>query len=172
MKNKNKNRIKLSNNFYLDEFTKSATAERYDIPMFIKIDSLLYRNIKRLVTDVLQPLRTALGPVVISSGYRPTDLNKLVCGIASSQHLTAQAVDLRVIGSTAMEVSQWLDVNNHKYDQLILEYGYWTHVSIPECGAKPRQITLTAVKQKRLLFKNRTIYLKGLMTQQQARARL
>ena len=47
-----------------------------------------------LVEKVLDPLREALGePIRITSGYRSPELNRLVGGVPTSQHLKGEAAD-------------------------------------------------------------------------------
>jgi uncharacterized protein YcbK (DUF882 family) len=49
---------------------------------------------EELVKRLLQPLRLAYGkPIRISSGYRCPELNKLVGGAPSSQHVKGEAAD-------------------------------------------------------------------------------
>lgn len=156
-------RIQLSENFYLDEFTRSQTASRFDIDNSIDIDSVEYENIKRLVTEVLQPIRDNLGAVHVLSGYRCPKLNKKIDGSRNSQHMQALAADIRVSGHTPYEVAKWCAKNLKKYDQLIYEFGEWVHVSIPADGKPCRFQALTAVKQ-RVLGRLKTAYARGILT--------
>ncbi len=134
----------LSKNFSLDEFTKSATAKRLGIannpsPMQIA-------NIQALVTNVLQPLRTALGfPIIISSGFRTPELNQAIGGAYASQHMAdnGAAADID-IGSKNAVVFNYIK-DNLPFDQLIWEAGNedinapganpdWVHVSYKGAG--------------------------------------
>ena len=99
-------RIKLSPNFYLDEFTRSQVAVRHDITISVEPDSLVLENLRRLCVNVLQPLREALGPVHVTSGYRPLAVNILVGGSSRSQHIDGLAADIVVSGYTPFEVCQ------------------------------------------------------------------
>ena len=89
--------IQLSDDFWLNEFTSSQTAERkpeiagdqFDPPNHV-IESLRY-----LCENTIQPLRTLLAtPIRISSGYRSPGLNEAIGGSPNSQHLKGQAADL------------------------------------------------------------------------------
>lgn len=52
---------------------------------------------KHLVKRLLQPLRIAYaGPIAITSGYRNPEVNRLVGGVPSSQHVKGEAADCYV----------------------------------------------------------------------------
>ena len=44
------------------------------------------RNLQILIRDVIQPMRDALGPIRITSGYRSPQLNRAIGGSRKSQH--------------------------------------------------------------------------------------
>ncbi|WP_241085754.1 D-Ala-D-Ala carboxypeptidase family metallohydrolase [Candidatus Vondammii sp. HM_W22] len=167
-------RIQLSDSFYLDEFTRSQTAARRGIDMSVYQGSAVYFYLRCLCWRVLQPLRNALGPVHITSGYRPPKLNRLIGGSPASQHQYGQAVDVVVTGHAPLEVATWLCDHVTGYDQLIHEFGEWVHVSVPSTAlstpAMPgRMERLTAIKVSRLIGKPRTVYVTGLRTLEEAR---
>lgn len=97
-------------------------------------------NLRALIENVLEPARVRLGvPVIVRSGYRCADLNKIVGGVSASQHLRGQAADL-VCRSAAdkrrlFEILRTMDV-----DQLLYERDSkgttWIHVSY--AGTKNR----------------------------------
>ena len=91
--NKGEN-MKLSANFWLDEFEKSQTATRHGIDN--TVPSGLVNDIKDLCVNVLQPIRDEFGPVTITSGYRSPDLNAKLGGSSRSQHCAGQAADLEL----------------------------------------------------------------------------
>jgi len=83
-----------------------------------------------LIVHCLQSLRDKLGkPMVITSGYRNSQVNKLVNGAANSQHTKGQAVDFTVKGMTVAQVVEFVKKSGVEYDQLINEYGSWVHIS-------------------------------------------
>lgn len=89
----------------------------------------------------LEAVRERLGvPVIISSGYRCPELNKAVGGQPNSQHLTGQAADFIAprFGTPAMVAAALRD-SAVEYDQLIVEFGRWVHISF---GPKPRRQAL------------------------------
>lgn len=158
------NRIKLSKNFYLDEFTRSQTAVRAGIIIEVPQPSMEFVYLQELCEKVLQPLRDALGPVQITSGYRPPALNRLIGGSPRSQHQIGQAADIVVAGYTPLEVVRWIAENIPGYDQLIHEFGQWTHVSISGLHSKGRRQLLTAYKKKSRIpgLRPKTVYVPGL----------
>ena len=127
--------MRLSENFWLDEFTKSQTALRNGID-----NSASWRirtNLKELAQNVLQPVRDHFGKAVrISSGYRCQELNRLIGSKDTSQHIDGKAVDFEIYGFSNKEVAEWIR-DNVEFDQLILEMydlnegpnSGWIHVS-------------------------------------------
>jgi len=150
--------IQLSPHFSEAEFCRSQAAARRGIK--IEIPSDLRPNLIYLCTEVLEPLREHFGvPVTILSGYRPPVVNVLVGGARSSQHLTGKAVDLLVAGVSPCEVCQWIASSRCRFDQVILEFGQWTHVSAVRPPAAARRSVLTAIR-----VNGRTQYQPGLIT--------
>jgi len=151
--------MKISKNFTLKEFEKSQAALRLGISNSIPQE--LIPSITALATNVLQPVRDAFGPVIITSGYRSPELNTAIGGSIKSQHSKAEAADFEVIGFSNLEVAEWLFTKN--FDQLILEFyepgdpnSGWIHVSYSETN---RNEALTAYKEN-----GRTVYKRGLGT--------
>ena len=131
---------RLSKNFRLSEFTKSQTASRKKISNTPTPEHL--ENIKVLVAELLQPLRNELDmPIIITSGYRSTELNRIIGGASNSQHCKGEAVDIECIGMNNLELAEYI-VRNYDFDQLILEfynpsegpYSGWVHVSYKKSG--------------------------------------
>lgn len=87
--------MKLGRFFSLEELTASETANRLKIsnnPREAEIE-----NLHLLVRKVLDPLRCLYGkPILITSGFRSTELNAAVGGVSNSQHLFGQAADIVV----------------------------------------------------------------------------
>lgn len=79
-------------------------------------------------------------PLIINSGFRCVKLNNAVGGSLTSQHLYAEAIDIKVAGKSSKELFQILSASDLKYDQLILEKAgnaQWVHVSI---GSKKEKL--------------------------------
>lgn len=121
----------LTNNFKLREFTFSSIASAANIVNNVQNNTILH-SIVQLCENVLQPLRDALGPVNILSGYRCEELNVIVGGAPNSQHMRGEAADICVPGVPAHKLYTYIR-DNYDFDQLILETsktGYtWVHVS-------------------------------------------
>jgi uncharacterized protein YcbK (DUF882 family) len=78
------------------------------------------RAIEELVKRLLQPLRQVYGkPIRISSGYRCPELNKLVGGAPSSQHVKGEAADC-VAENGAGILLELLLLSELPFDQAIL----------------------------------------------------
>jgi zinc D-Ala-D-Ala carboxypeptidase len=116
------NDAKLSENFFLSEFTDSPTAREKRIP-----NDATIRQEDRLIglcKNVLQPLRKVLGPMYITSGIRSLELNKLIKGALDSAHLYGYAADVQLQNHSLETIMHFLWENEHiKFDQAILEFG-------------------------------------------------
>ena len=145
--------MQLSRNFSLGEFTKSQTALRNGVSNQPNDEQV--ENIKSLVENVLQPLMDMLRcPIIISSGFRSFELNKLVGGSDNSQHSKGEAVDIECTGCDNFELAVMIK-NNFDFDQLIIEFydgvdphSGWVHVSYRQDG-KNRKSVLTATVDRR-----------------------
>jgi hypothetical protein len=77
-------------------------------------------------------------PVIVNSAYRCKELNRLVGGCTTSNHLTGCAADLRVIGKEQLlrYVVLLLDISDEMhqdFDELLMERnarGYWLHFAV------------------------------------------
>lgn len=131
----------LSEHFSLHEFTWSATAARIGREIIPTDEQLA--NLKRLCVNLLEPIRWKLGrPIVITSGLRPDWLNKAIGGAPNSDHLYGRAADVQVVGMSSIVFAKWVQKHQFPLQQCIVEYGQWTHLSIPV--DKPRNEFLTA----------------------------
>ena len=137
----------LSANFTLEELTRSEAADRNgwdNTPNEQEIE-----NLKRLAA-LLQQVKTALGgkPVMINSGFRSKKVNDAVGSKDTSQHRLGCAADIRVPGMKPREVVEACIASAIPYDQIILEFDSWTHISVPNTPqALPRKSTLIIDKQ-------------------------
>lgn len=110
--------------FTLSEFFRSSTAAKNGIKNEPSIDerATIARNINLLVDNVLDPVRDMVNaPIIITSGYRCPQVNRLVGGVDNSQHMSGCAADFRVMGFTpSMMYEVFLYIfNTLEYDQLI-----------------------------------------------------
>lgn len=125
--------------FTLRELIKSDTAIRKGIKNVPNKQE--EQNLTALVDKILDPLREAYKkPIIVTSGFRCEELNRLVGGSKTSQHRTGQAVDIRTISDTPEENKKLYDLIiklNLPFDQLINEYNFdWVHVSFSEKNRK------------------------------------
>lgn len=128
--------MRVSKNFLLSEFTNSSTAKRLDIDNEPTKKHL--RNLQRTVDFLLQPLRDAVGPIRISSGYRNPSLNRAIGGSRSSQHCKGEALDLQFWEMGQMNnkaIYDWILDSGIEFDQMINEFDFsWIHVSLVKKG--------------------------------------
>ena len=122
--------MKLTENFSLNELTKSQTAERKGIDNTPSTEH--QENLKSLCEMILQPIRDHFGQVVsVSSGYRSPELCVAIGSSTKSQHAKGEASDFEIFGVSNKELADWID-ENLDYDQLILEY--WKGEDEPNSG--------------------------------------
>ena len=78
-------------------------------------------------------------PIIINSGYRSAQVNKAVGGVATSNHLTGCAVDIRVLGMEqllryAVILLDISDESGEDFDELLIERNakgtYWLHFAV------------------------------------------
>ena len=127
--------MNLSKNFTLDELTASQTAARKGLdntPNATEVANLVR------VAALLEEVRALLNkPILINSGFRSKAVNDAVGSRDTSQHRIGCAADIRVPGMTPREVVEACIAANIGYDQIIEEFGSWTHISVPDSPARP-----------------------------------
>jgi hypothetical protein len=119
----------LSEHFTLKELIDSDEAVRMGIDN--TPTDLIIENLKRLANKLEEVRLLIDAPIIISSGYRCEVLNRAVKGQPSSQHMGGCAADFKVKNIEANMVMQSIFESDIKYDQLILEYDRWVHISVP-----------------------------------------
>jgi uncharacterized protein YcbK (DUF882 family) len=135
--------IKLTEHFSLSEMcsTSVQTAD-HNFP-----SQEVITNLKRLA-KWLEMLRDEWNkrygegndPIYINSGYRSPAVNKAVGGVATSNHLTGCAADIRVLGNEQLVryATILLDISDESgeaFDELIFEHNsrtgnYWLHFAV------------------------------------------
>lgn len=121
--------MNLSEHFTYDELTRSETAARHgfdNTPNESEVD-----NLKRLAA-LLEEVKKAVGgkAVMINSGFRSKQTNDAVGSKDSSQHRLGCAADIRVPGMTPRQVVEACIEAQVPFDQIILEFDSWTHISV------------------------------------------
>ena len=144
--------IMASPNFSMDELTHSDTAARHGIdntPNENEKDNLYklameLENVRKLLNNK---------PIFCSSGYRCLALNELLGSKRTSAHIRGLAVDFtcRQFG-TPNEIVFSLINSNIPYDQVILEFDRWVHLSFCEDEKTPRRQALVINKEGTMLY--------------------
>lgn len=137
--------MSLTENFSLEELTKSQTAVRKGIDNTPGPEH--QDNLKSLCEMILQPIRDHFSRVVtISSGYRSPELCIAIGSKTTSQHAKGQAADFEIFGVSNKELADYID-QNLDYDQLILEYwnesdpnSGWVHCSFNTQGNRKQYL--------------------------------
>ena len=132
---------RLSEHFRLREFLISATAIRHAIdntPSEADVERMT-----QLCRHVLEPLRRRFGALRLTSGYRSAELNRLVGGSPSSQHMRGEAADISVPCREVAEKMFGYALRHLDFDQMLLECrrktgARWLHVSYRAGGPNRR----------------------------------
>lgn len=151
---------KLSMHFTLKEFLDSQTASRRRIPNIP--NEVQVKNMKILCAKLLEPVRKGIREtkrsnalLMISSGFRSSELNKAVGGSKISQHMKGQAVDMYVWGVSLFDTFKYICESGIEFDQLIWEYDGWIHISYNPFGINRNQILSVKKVQSVLKKKNK-----------------
>ena len=121
--------MKLSPNFSLEELTQSEYASRHGLGN--EPDAKAIENLKRLAA-LLEQVRTLCNtPIIVSSGYRSPAVNAGVGGSKTSQHMFGCAADIRALRMSIGDLMKKVVGSDIKYDQIILEFNSWVHISVP-----------------------------------------
>ena len=130
---------RLTPHFSLEEMCKTKVNIK-NVPNEAHIE-----NLKRLC-GWLETLRSEWNkrygegddPIVINSGYRSEAVNRLVGGVAGSNHLTGCAVDIHVLGKEqairyACILLDIADESQEDFDELLIEQtskSLWIHFAV------------------------------------------
>ena len=148
--------MKLSEHMTLAELCKTKTGIE-NVPNEAQVDNL--RRVCRWLEQLRRRWNNLYGegddPIVINSGFRSPEVNKAVGGVATSNHLTGCAVDIRCVGmEQALRYAAILldisDLNREDYDELLIEQKgrvIWIHFAVRPSGNRRR----TSLKLRSLL---------------------
>ncbi len=121
--------------FSLRELTFSKIAEVHGIDNTPTSDIL--ETLKHTASQ-LDKVRELLGkPVNISSGYRCLQVNRRLGSKDTSQHLKGEAVDFKCeLFGNPRAVFEAIRKSDIHFDQLILEFNSWVHISFVKEGGR------------------------------------
>jgi zinc D-Ala-D-Ala carboxypeptidase len=128
--------MNLSPHFTLEELTRSEAADRNGWDNTPNEQEAA--NLTRLA-QLLELVKVAVGgkPVMINSGFRSKQVNDSVGSKDTSQHRLGCAADIRVPGMTPREVVNACITAKVPFDQIILEFNSWTHISVANTPSTP-----------------------------------
>lgn len=119
--------MKLSKYFTYNELTFSETAKR------LKYTNAPPPKELKSLTNTAQQLdkvRELLGcPVIVNSAYRSLAVNRAIGSSDNSQHIRGEAVDFRTTEHSPRKIVELIKKSDIEFDQLILEYDSWVHIS-------------------------------------------
>ncbi len=140
--------MQLTPHFQMEELCKTSVV-KYQKLNLLKAQEQMGKMYQ--LAGFAERVREIVGkPLIINSGYRCVELNNYLKGSLTSQHLLAEAIDIKVSGKTANELFQIIVASDLKYDQLILEKvgnAQWVHVSI---GSKKEKLKYDGKRYTRL----------------------
>ena len=155
-------KLRLSQNFWLSELTKSSTADRLGIENEPTTEEIVTLTV--LTHHVLQPVRDKFGVITVNSGYRGPELNAKVGGSKTSQHCFGMAADFEQLGTPNGEVAEWIS-KELDFDQLILEFytkgqpnSGWVHCSFNKDGSNRRDIKTALRVNKKTKYEKGLVY--------------
>lgn len=133
-------RKRLSEHFTLEELSYSGTGVENGIDNTPGEEA--YGRLEHLVSSLLEPLRRVYGkPIAVTSGYRCEEINRLVGGVAGSQHTRGEAADCYV--TDAGELLAVLRRSGLEFDQAIhYRKRNFLHLSLKRCGTNRMQVLL------------------------------
>lgn len=142
----------LTENFTYKEMIFSQTSIRLGIDNTPPSDVL--KNLVFLCSQVLQPLRNELGPLIVTSGYRCKELNFAVGGVKNSAHIYGLAADIVSPNYSAKDIINILVSHEIPFDKAINELNEWVHIAAAKDA--PRRLVIESVKDEdgKVYYKN------------------
>jgi len=144
----------ITTHFTKEDLEHSATAKAHNIDNTIP-EQLMYKatflcsemeNVRKFLCDYYKEDVK----IFTDSGYRCPELNTLVHGQPTSQHMLLEAMDFITSKGTVEEVWNLIKDSNLPYDQLILEHdanSIWVHYSVHHEGKEPRHMAFKLEKK-------------------------
>lgn len=148
--------MNLSDHFTLEEATFSKKA--FELNILNQPNAAQLANMKIAAQGMEQIRKLLNNPIKVTSWLRLPELNVAVGGSKVSSHMDGWAIDFQCPQyGTPYEVAKALKESNIQFDQVIHEYGLWTHVSF---APEMRNQFLT-------IFKPKQKYLSGILTEEE-----
>lgn len=129
--------------FTIEELCQSETAEK------LKINNNpteeIIEHLELLIECLLDPIREAWGSaIIVNSGYRCEELNKVVGGSKTSVHKLGWSADIRPKNGKMKEFKEFIVefIKTRIWDQCILEKSgntEWVHISLFNNSGKQRR---------------------------------
>ena len=91
--------------------------------------------------QLLEEARRIVGPIIVNSGYRNEDVNRMVGGVQNSQHLLGQAADIRPRDPQQFQRLTDFLSRHPLTDQLLTGRG-WMHISWNPFGQPRHQVRI------------------------------
>ena len=139
--------MKLTNDFTLNEMTRSSVASRLGIANVPTYDQI--QNLKELCIEILQPARDHFGRININSGFRSPELCRAIGSNEHSNHAFGLAADIEADSQNVynFDLLLWI-YQNCEFKELIAEFfdkddprAGWVHVAYQR-GNNKRQLKL------------------------------
>jgi len=142
---------RLSPHFTLRELTKTSVRME-NVPSEAQVENLrrVCRWLERLRRRWNERYGDGEDPIVVNSGYRSPAVNRAVGGVATSNHLTGCAADIRASGLEqllryAVILLDISDESGEDFDELLLERKgavMWLHFAVRPSGNR-RKVRMT-----------------------------
>ena len=119
--------MNLTDHFTLEELTFTNHREFDNTPNGAEV-----ANLQRLA-EFLEIVKGTLHnrPIMVNSAFRSKAVNDSVGSKDTSQHRLGCAADIKVPGMTPRQVVESCIAARIKFDQIILEFDSWVHISVP-----------------------------------------
>lgn len=132
--------MKLTEHFTLEEMTKRKNLTLDNTPTGEALENMkrVCRWLEMLRSEWNKRYGDGDAPIIINSGYRSPAVNKAAGGVATSNHLTGCAVDIRVSGKKqllryAVILLDIGDEAQEPFDELLIEQEggkLWLHFAV------------------------------------------